>query len=79
MATRSIGAKRWMYRPFCRRSGRNSSSDSFAGQVAAGLVAELGDPLITGKAPRQKRHFGGEITRHGRLTCCSGHDTISAR
>src|SRR5574343_749735 len=27
-AIRNIGAWRWMYRPFCRRSGRNSSSVS---------------------------------------------------
>ena len=46
IAMRSIGAWRWMYRPFCSRSGRNSSSVELAGEEAARLVAELRDALV---------------------------------
>ena len=42
---RSIGASRWIYRPFCRRRGRNSPR-TFSSEKALGLVAKLGDPLI---------------------------------
>ena len=43
---RSIGAWRWTYQPFCRRSARNSSSAQLAGEVALELVAELRRALV---------------------------------
>ena len=43
---RSIGACRWMYRPFCSRSGRNSSSVSSPVEKAARLVAKLRDAFV---------------------------------
>ena len=42
----NIGAWRWMYNPFCRRSGRNSSAESSPAEVTPHLVAELGDALV---------------------------------
>ncbi len=46
MATRSIGACRWMYSPLRRRRWRNSSSLELAGEKTARLVAKLRDALV---------------------------------
>ena len=43
---RSIGACLWMYRPLRRRRERKSSSDSWPGEEAPRLVAELRDALV---------------------------------
>ena len=61
IATRSIGAWRWMYSPLRRRRCAKFVVGHLPGEKAARLVAELRDPLA------DQRAIDGVITIHGKI------------